>query len=308
MRKLPVIRSVSEVFSGVTRHYFQLVALTWSALLLIALSVGLNIYTYYQNGMNDVFELMRQEGTPSGQVLERFQEAAAAAERDPLYYVAYLMFMLASAVAAVRWHRFVLFGESRAAFLRFEDARYLWTLVKLFILTLLAVLIFIGATAGIVYAVSDLIEMPEQAILPPFAGFLIFVAIVALYLFIVGLILRLMMGLPDAAVGQSGRIFRAFGATRGNTWRLGGYAVLVGFLTFLVLLAEILIVGFFLRYILWQSPLVWALVVVVVAAASYFYFLMLQITMLSVAYREIVGLPVSGEPVVSPPDVAPISV
>lgn len=291
MRKLPVIRSVSEVFSGVTRHYFQLVALTWSALLFIALSVGLNIYTYYQNGMNDVFELMRQEGAPSGQVLERLQEAAAAAERDPLYYVAYLMFMLASAVAAVRWHRFVLFGESRAAFLRFEDARYLWTLVKLFMLTLLAVLIFIGATAGIVYAVSDLIEMPEQAKLPPFAGFLIFIAIVALYIFIVGLILRLMMGLPDAAVGQSGKIFRAFAATRGNTWRLGGYAVLMGLLTLLVLIAEILIVGFFLRYVLWQSPLVWALVVVVVAAASYFYFLMLQITMLSVAYREIVGLP-----------------
>lgn len=307
MRKLPVIRSVSEVFSGVTRHYFQLVALTWSSLLFIVLSVGLNIYTYYQNGMNDVFGLMRQEGTPSGQVLERFLEAAEAAERDPLYYVAYLLFMLASAVAAVRWHRFVLFGESRAAFLRFEDARYLWTLLKLVLLSLLAILIFIGATAGTAYVMGGLIEMPEQIKLPPFAGLLIFIAIVALYIFLLGLILRLMMGLPDAAVGQSGRIFRAFGATRGNTWRLGGYAVLVGLLVFLILLTGILTIGFILRYILWQSPLVWASVVVVVAAAAYFYFLMLQITMLSVAYREIVGLPDSGEPEESPSDMAPIS-
>ncbi|MEQ8268044.1 MAG: hypothetical protein RH982_12670 [Parvibaculum sp.] len=299
MNKLPVFKSVGEVFSGVTRHYFQLVALTWSALLFIALSVGLNIYTYSQNGMNDVFELMRQGGAPSGQVLERFLEAAEAAERDPLYYVAYLLFMLASAVAAVRWHRFVLFGESRAAFLRFEDARYLWTLLKLSLLGLLAILILVGATAGIVYAVGNLIEMPEQTKLQPFASPLIFIAVVALYIFFVGLVLRLMMGLPDAAVGQSGQIFRAFGATRGNTWRLGGYAVLTGLLILLVLFTGILTIGFFLRYILWQSPLIWALVVVVVAAAAYFYFLMLQITMLSVAYREIIGLPgtPSAEPV-----------
>lgn len=291
MRKLPVFRSVGEVFSGVTRHYFQLIAVAWSALFFVAFSIGLSIYTYYRNGMNDALKLLRQEGTPSEQVFERILEAAEAAERDPLYYVAYLLFMLASAVAAVRWHRFVLFGENRAAFFRFEDVRYLWTLIKLTVLGLLAILLFVGTTAGVVYALRDLLETSTPVNFPPFGGTFIFVGVLALYIFIVGLILRLMMGLPDAAVGQSGKIFRVFGTTRGNTWRLGGYAVLVGLLTLLILIAGILTVGFFLRYILGQSPLAWALVTVVVAAAAYFYFLMLQITSLSVAYREIVGLP-----------------
>lgn len=305
MRKLRVFRSAGEVFAGVTRHYFQLIALTWSALLFIALSTGLYIHTFYQNGMNDVFALMQQDGVSPGQVFERYLEAAHAVERDPLYYVAYLLFILASAVAAVRWHRFVLLGENRAAFLRFEDARYLWTLLKLFLLSLLAILILVGATAGIVYVLGDLIEMPEQAKLPPFAGPLIFVAVVALYIFIVGLVLRLMMGLPDAAVGQRGRIFRTFGLTRGNTWRLGGYAVLIGFLTITGIIVLVLV----LRYLgilvgIWQNPLSW-LFMVVFLIASYLYFLMLSITMLSVAYREIIGLPGDTAPADRAPEAAP---
>lgn len=59
MRKLPVFRSVGEVFSGVTRHYLQLILAAWPAVILIAVGAVLYVWAYREAGFGELIELMQ---------------------------------------------------------------------------------------------------------------------------------------------------------------------------------------------------------------------------------------------------------
>lgn len=286
MRKLPVIRSVSEVFSGVTRHYFQLVGAAWPALVFVAVGLGLYGWAYYESGAFEVFAMIQQ-----GQSMDEIAAAIEAADRGaigPAYFAGFLIMFLASAVAAVRWHRFVLMGEGNGVLVRAEDGRYIWTFIKVMLLYFVAIvalaLVFVGI-AGIAGASSDAGNSGLTSILMLIFG----IGIVAAYLLVLGILLRLMLALPDAAIGQPGKVIGVFSASQGNTWRMVGYGLLIGLIYTVILFGLVLIMGL-LGAVLGGGAIA-VLLLGAVGLAAYFYFLMLQITMLSVAYREIVGLP-----------------
>lgn len=286
MRKLPVFKSVSEVFSGVTRHYFQLIAASWPSLVFVVAAAGLCFWSLDQAGISVTFEMVR-EGRPVRETFAAYE--AATSELGPLYYVGSLILSLAGAVAAVRWHRFVLLGSGGAGLLRTEDGRYIWTLIKIvlvFLLFAVILMITVAVVGALFVAFADLDDgagQAENGASLPIAMITVIVGAVV-YLISFAVLMRLMLALPDAAIGQTGRVFSIFKATRGNTWRMLGCSLLVGIPAFL---GTAVVIGVFVAV---PSPF-GALLAAVIGTAAYIYFLMTQVTMLSVAYREIVGLP-----------------
>ena len=285
MNKLPVIASVSEVLSGVIRHYFQLIYVAWPAILLLLISVGGVVWIYLSAGVLDA-AMTGQNPDEIKAAMERLEQG----EGSPAFIFAALVASLASAVAAVRWHRFVLLGEGangrfeHVRFLRAEDGSYIWTTIKLFLVYLL----FILALGILVMLVAMLAGAMggDGASETGGAGVLVVVGALVAYVAALMIVFRLMIALPDAALGRGGRVIEIFRQTHGNSWRLlGAFIVLflVGMIAFavsgiiLALLASIGAVGM--------------LVGGIVYAGAYLFFLMVQITMLSVAYREIIGLP-----------------
>jgi hypothetical protein len=95
-----------------------------------------------------------------------------------------------------------------------------------------------------------------------------------------------MIALPDAALGQGGRVMEAFRRTRGNSWRLLG-----AFLILLVTAAILMVIAGLVLGALSGIGLVGTVIGDILYAGVYLFSLMVQITMLSVAYREIVGMP-----------------
>ena len=286
MRKLPVFRSVGEVFSGVTRHYFQLLLAAWPAVILIATGVALYMWSYQQAGLGEVFALL-QSGA-SHEEIAAAMEAVEQGAMGPAYTVAIILMFLASAVAAVRWHRFVLMGEHSGMLLRREDFRYIWTFIKVILLYFL--LLFIGIF--LVFGIQTITTIQSEAGNTGVAGVLAVGAVLLIvfgYLYILGFMLRTMLALPDASIGGTGKVFVIFSRSQGNTWRMAGYALMIGFAYGLIVLGLVLVLSL-LAAALGGGAIMTALVVAA-GLAAYFYFLMLQITMLSVAYREIVGLP-----------------
>jgi len=284
MKKLPVFRSVGEVFRGVTRHYFQLLLAAWPAVVfLVAVQLlagwGLAALGY-------TAESLTAAQMSAGGTREQFIEWIARVWPALLVIAAVLaLFLLAGAVAAVRWHRFVLFGEGAGGAgaavraLRAEDGSYIWTAIRIWAIVILAVL-----------AVGTLILLLATGPLVLFAIPIIFIgAIWANVAF-----LRMSLALPDAAIGRGGRIKLVFSASAGNGMRLFGFAILLGLVCLIPLLAMSVIEGVFQLFVVQRGVAdTWpaSLVVATLNGAIYLYFIMLQITMLSVAYREIVGLP-----------------
>lgn len=285
MRKLPVFRSVGEVFSGVTRHYFQLIGVAWPALLFVLIAMGLYGWSFQQAGIGEL-ATMAEEGASAAELSATYVAIADRAT-GPVYYLAFLLTTFASAVAAVRWHRFVLMGEGGSILLRMEDARYVWTFIKVMLAYFLMLVLFIAAVAGI-GAVTGMIGGDGNAGGAGVFGGVLAMGMVVVYLLILGLFMRLMLALPDVAIGMPGKVRTILKATEGNTWRMVGYTVLIGII-YLVALVILLTAGSILGSVL-GGPVAVALFAIL-AIAAYFYFLMLSITMLSVAYREIVGLP-----------------
>lgn len=285
MRKLPVFRSVGEVFSGVTRHYFQLILAAWPAVILIAVGGALYVWAYREAGFGELIALMQSGASP--EEMAAAMEAVDQGAMGPAYFAAVLLMFLASAVAAVRWHRFVLMGEHSGLLLRAEDLRYVWTFIKIILLYLLLILFGVLLLFGIQTITEASINAGNSGV----AGFFAIAGVVLVvvgYLCILGILFRMMLALPDASIGNSAKVFGILSASEGNTWRMVGYALLIMFVFGLIGLVAALLIGTLATAI---GGLFGTLLGAALGLAFYFYFLMAQITMLSVAYREIVGLP-----------------
>ena len=292
MRKLRVFRSVGEVFSGVTRHYFQLLFVAWPAVVLIAVGMALYFWVLYRAGLAS-YGAMDSAASPD-EVLARYGNAL---EGIPVWAVvtAVAVMMMASAVAAVRWHRFVLLGDASSVFLRREDFRYVWTTVNLFFFVVLFA-IAIGLVVGVAAALFALLMGGFDAIASSglTVGILALLSIPLLfvgYALMLAFVIRLMLALPGAAVGAGKGVIETLRATGGNMWRIAGYTLLiyVPFTIGVVLIQYIVAAA--LDAADGAGGVLGAVFAAIVALAVYLYFVMTQITMLSVAYREIVGLP-----------------
>lgn len=284
MNKLPVFKSVGEVFRGVTRHYFQLLLAAWPAIVFLAAVQLFADWGLTAMGYTD--ESLAAAQMPEGRTQEQFLEWIVRAWPALLMFAAVVaLFLLAGAVAAVRWHRFVLLGEgagqagSAVKALRVEDGTYIWTAIRIWALALLAVL----AAGGLLLLLTT---GPLVLFAIPIIVFGVIWANVAF--------LRMSLALPDAAIGRGGRIKLVFAASAGNGMRLLGFSILLSLVCLIPLLAMGIVEAVF-QLFLAQREIgdTWAisLISAVLTGAIYLYFLMLQITMLSVAYREVVGLP-----------------
>lgn len=289
MRKLPVFATLGEVLSGVTRHYFQLLAASWPAVLVLL--TAFSVYLWQLNSVGYFAALTANEGKPDLVALEAAGLALASGSNALIFYSAEIVLIVASAVAAVRWHRLVLLGEGTngeggVVVLRKEDGTYLLTLLKIILLVVLVVLV-IGALIALTAMLKSV----------PLYGLILIVMVVSLfilYFWLIGALLRLSLALPDASIGAGGRVFAVYKASAGNTMRLVGLTFLLGFVT---------LIGFAVIMVGWGAVTGVALGAgasaslavmgagAVIGLAAYLYFLMAQVTMLSVAYREIIGLP-----------------
>ncbi|PKP77461.1 MAG: hypothetical protein CVT81_09295 [Alphaproteobacteria bacterium HGW-Alphaproteobacteria-3] len=292
MRKLPVIRSVSEVFSGVTRHYFQLAFLALPAVLVLLFVSAYQYWILYKVGFYSLAERMSGREAP-GDIAATYGKMLSAIPWAQIVPVI-LIGALASAIAAVRWHRFVLLGDGSSPILRREDLQYLWTTVKvLFFLFLFFVVvsagggIVIAVIAGAAAGAGDDGGFAELGLL-----FLVLIPLVLVgYALMIGVTMRLLLALPAVAVGADGGVIETWHATSGNTWRIAGYTLLIYIPMFVVFaILERLILGT-TEAMTDNGGMVIAAMTVLLGIVLYLYFLMTQITMLSVAYREIVGLP-----------------
>jgi len=291
-KKLPVFASLGEVLSGVTRHYVQLLVVAWPAVIIILASAFVLGWQYYEAGVFQAY--VSDNGGPDLAAILAAQQKLEASEAQVLIWIAQFGLMLASAVAAVRWHRFVLFGEGANGFggiklLRKEDGLYIWATIKMLGVMLVAI--------AVVVALIMLIGMLKpRGVLATILAIPTMIFVIWLYLGF----LRIMLALPDASVGQGGRVFAVFRASAGNGWRLLGLAMLVGLSMIAIMFAIALVIGLVVKVLglgLTTSPAALA-VAAIVYLGIYLYFLMAQITMLSVAYREIIGLPAASGDVV----------
>ncbi|MBI1261506.1 MAG: hypothetical protein GC184_07255 [Rhizobiales bacterium] len=309
-KKLPVFKTAREVFAGITTHYFQLAKAAWPALILLA--IALVWYVKIFISLEVILESLKQAQLAGDDEAVNANLALIFADGRGLQFaiILFLMFV-ASAIAAVRWHRFVLLGEgatdqaAEPTPIRSEDGVYIWTFIKIVLCEVLLILVAVlfAAAAGYLLGIVGLVAVNGEGgnII---GGLLILVGGTFLYFLVLSYMLRLMLALPDAAIGQGGRVFTIFQATKSNGWRLLG--------VYLVFLLAAMLIGLLMAAIL--GVFVFALVLAGVPVASlekniavqiitgiayaaiYLYFLMAQITMLSVAYREIIGLPGDAAP------------
>ncbi|MEN6544402.1 hypothetical protein [Parvibaculum sp.] len=284
MNKLPVIQSFQEVFAGVTRHYFELIRVAPFAVTLIL------------SGYLVMF--IASPAEPAGE--EPFRHALAIA-------VVVTAFVVGFPSAAVRWHRFVLFGErpadALASFWGRDQSLYCLNMVKLMLLmgvvvaaTMLAVF---GIGAGIAAALGGVDALSEGGK----AGFgaVAVVAAVIVYLALIYLAARLTVAFPAAAIGQDASFRKAMEDTRGNGWRLLGYTLLVQLVVVIAVTIFGVIVGAIaggVIAVLLTPEAVEPMIryIDILTLPAILYQLMIGVTMMSVAYREIVGLPQHSAP------------
>jgi len=299
MRKLPVFQSVSEVYSGVFRHYFDLVRVAWLPLLIWAVVSFLAGWWLLQH--------MVQNPAFLDAAADQKAKAAAFFEVMPLIYGVTFFKYLILAIVAVGFHRFVLLGERRhgAAGTGFEFGRsewlYIWSGIKIALL-FVAVISVVAAVGTIIFIAAKAAAGGSSTNLNNLPPALTFVLVLAYVALVVGAGLvagRLVLVLPHVAIGQPSNLRFIWNHTRGNSWRILGYTLLVSLLA-LVGMLLMLLVNWLLGMPMAQTPEALKdmlehptafLIVGIVDLPIQIAWIMLTITMLSVAYREIIGLP-----------------
>lgn len=307
MRKLPVIRSIQEVYSGVFSHFFQLLRMAW---LPLAIWLGLSLVGSFWFGggsytPEELAALMAGEIDPA--VIERVQTETNAMV-PYLLALTIIQYMILS-VAAVGFHRFVLLGEAERGWigsgLTFgrSEFLYIWSIVKIgiiYALVLVGVSLLVGGVTGIIGGHLERIGTASESI--------VILAISAVLLFLIVIlpvIARLSLVLPHVAVGNLSRIGDVWEATTGNGLRLVAYFLSVVLTvsggSFILIAAISAILGFEVipsveGIIQRANDPRWIFMSFVISVPFTLVWTMLTITMLSVAYREIVGLPENTSP------------
>jgi len=272
-RRLPILSSVKEVFSGVSSHFFQLVAAAWIWLLI---GYGAWLWLSHVLAQTGIQNMMPAE---IGQV----KMDAAVSFQIAMCFVVYI---IATAGAAVKWHRCVLVSDEAAVMNRniAHDAfRYVWVTIKVGFVYVLLLIILTGAIT-LAGSLGDV------------AGRMLSLFALAAF-FVTGIpaLLRLSMAMPDVALGGAGSLRDMFARTAGMGMQILAYAVLIllGIILVAVIASTVLGIVFAatvgLEAARDPSPSVRLLMDIAKLPVSVFG-MMIGVTMLSVAYRELIGL------------------
>lgn len=173
-------------------------------------------------------------------------------------------------VIAVTWHRFILLGDEPAGPVHFHFGRReaSFLLVSIFLFLLLV------PGAALSFASVELQGVASGALLALFGLFLIAIGI---YFFV-----RLTLLLPAVSIGDPLDPRLILERTRGNFWRLLAvmFAVAVPFLLLAVLFGSLAASGGAMQ-----------LVAVIATAFISVFFAVVNVAVLSIVYRELVGPP-----------------
>lgn len=186
-------------------------------------------------------------------------------------------------IIAVTWHRFILLGDEPSGPIHFHFGR---REAVFFLISIFLILLFIPG-AALSLAAAELQQSPTGALLALFGLFLVMIAI---YFFV-----RLTLLLPAVAIGDPVDPRLVLERTRGNFWRLLAimFAVAVPILLLSTLIAPLVAGGGVLQ-----------LAGVALAAFVYVFFAVVNVAVLSIAYRELIGppgsLPRETEPHIDP--------
>jgi len=280
--KFPVFKSVGEVFSGVTRHYFDLIK---AAPIAIVIFAAANVFMTYLSDSPWALEMsLKKRAETAAEIIPFLPFMASTIFAFVFYYVAVVM-------AAVRWHRFVLIGDRNAPVWSRYDGRYMWTNIKMMLAMIGMILV-----SSIFFSAAQRIYN-DQTGLPLALKVIGGAGLALIFLMLLMWVVRVSLAFPDAALGGSGKIGNALWRTTGYSWRLLGYFMLI----LLPLAFAAMIAGKAMEKIIVPAiaPRVTDVAGYEAVAAEALllplsiYVLMAQVTMLSVAYREIIGLPQS---------------
>jgi len=278
-RPLPILASVKEVYSGVTRHFFQLIKAAWLWLLIGVAAMIWMGYSAETSGLSRM--------TP-----EAMQTANINAGAIVQIMIAIVIYVVATAGAAVNWHRFVLRGEyaqDSEADVTSSALRYVWVTIKIALIYVLLFSIFIAAVtlAGSLSGASG----PAGSIVALLMGLIG----AALLLATILVVMRLSLALPDVALGGKGSLRDMFARTANHGMQLLGYALLIFLCLFVVIIAASFVLSLLLIAVMGaemiQTPTPETQIIMQIVQLPVTVFtMMIGVTMLSVAYREIIGL------------------
>lgn len=207
-----------------------------------------------------------------------FSTASAFVNVESQFFVAFALEMASLflwPVIAVAWHRFILLGDVSTGTVHFSFGR------REALFLLVSVILFLLLAPGVALTiVTGQIQEGSTSTLLSFFGLLLL--LVSIYFFV-----RLTLLLPAVSIGDPLDPRLVLERTRGNFWRL--VAVFLAVAVPLVVLA-ILFGG------LLQGGAVMQVAAVIGLALVSIFFAVVNVAALSIAYRELIGLPGSMAP------------
>ena len=266
-KKLPVFATVGEAFSGAWTHFGDLIRIAWLPVLLyIAISAIYQIY---------FLPMAMVEPENMEEVMRQMENMSAHGALPIILVIASLLLY---PMIAVAWHRFVLLGERpNGAVLRFgrRELTFVGAILAIYLLPLVPV---------------RLVAMLGMVVWQPLGAALLIVG----YIFVILWWMRMSLLLPSAAVDRGLALRDVWEMTRGNFWRIFAVIFLASLLTALLMWA--IAFALFLAISLSAGNLAsepysagTILFSVVMGAVTGTFILIVNVAVLSIAYRELSG-------------------
>ncbi|MBX3446852.1 MAG: hypothetical protein KF765_08855 [Parvibaculaceae bacterium] len=290
-RKLPVFQTLREVIAIATGYYWSFLSAASGLVAILGMGIGLYVWSAYRAGVDNIATILGL-GIP-GERGENPFTIFIPRMSSPEFWAGVALIWVASAFLAVKLHRFVLLKDGADDPRDVVYGEYIWTTIKisLVILVLAIGIIIVPGYWLLSLLVEFLLQNPRTEnhvwlagqIFTNFAGVLVSLVSV-----------RVLLALPAAAVGGHAGVFHAFIAAHGNTWRL----ILCGLvvhgldvaLTFTLAVVCAVVSGFSPGEYGKLAGAAGFLAFFILGLPFFLYLLMVEVALLSVAYREIVGL------------------
>jgi len=276
---------------GTTQNCLAFLSASRLLVAVLAFGIALIVWAGYRASIADVRGMLTL-GLP-GEHGRHGYEVFVSRMSSPEFYAGLVIVVLASIFFAVRWHRYILLGETASP--PFSSHRhYVWVLVK--VALVYALFSYALMYVGFIWPTHAMVDFATQHSIS-----LAFVGMAGVALRVLrGVVssavsMRLWLVLPDAALTGRRKVFATFMASQGNTWRL----VICYFAIHICRVASFIALCFLCGVVPAASLESYGKLEGAIAFSAlfvfglplYLYLLMLEVGLVSVAYREIIGLP-----------------